>query len=96
MLRIVLATGNIVFSLFLGAIAFGFVFIKYPDTMGSILDAAARLKAWLTSRGLSTEYNNWVRVLLEERQLVFMGFTVAVRVLLSVLAAPFLALRGRG
>ena len=42
MLRILLATGNIFVSLVLGAIAFGFVFIKYPDTMGSILDAAAR------------------------------------------------------
>lgn len=87
MLRILLATGNIFFSLVLGAIAFGFVFIKYPATMGTILDAAAGLKAWLTSRGLSTEYNNWVRVLLEERQLVYMGFTVVMRVLLSTVAA---------
>lgn len=87
MLRILLATGNIFLSLVLGAIAFGFVFIKYPATMGTILDAAAGLKAWLISRGLSTEYNNWVRVLLEERQLVYMGFTVVMRVLLSVVAA---------
>ena len=89
MLRMLLATGNVFFSLVLGAIAFGFVFIKYPDAMGSILDAAAGLKAWLTSRGLSTEYNNWVRVLLEERQLVFMGFTILMRVLLSVVTAIF-------
>lgn len=89
MLRMLLATGNVFFSLVLGAIAFGFVFIKYPATMGSILDVASGLKAWLTSRGLSTEYNNWVRVLLDERQLVFMGFTVLMRILLSILTAAF-------
>lgn len=86
MLRILLATGNIFVSLVLGAIAFGFVFIKYPETMSQILDAAAGLKAWLISQGLATEYNNWIRVLLEERQLVFMGFTILMRIALSLVA----------
>jgi len=93
--RIMLSTGNIFFSLVLGAIAFGFVFIKFPGTMSSILDIAAGFKAWLTSRGLSAEYNNWVRVLLEERQLVFMGFTIVTRVLMSVLASLGVAMWGR-
>jgi hypothetical protein len=82
--RLLLSTGNIFLSLVLGAIAFGFVFLKYPDQMAQILDWASGLKAWLVSRGLSHEYNNWIRVLLEERQLVFMGFTVVVRIALSI------------
>jgi hypothetical protein len=93
--RIMLSTGNIFFSLVLGAIAFGFVFIKFPGAMSSILDIAAGFKTWLTSRGLSAEYNNWVRVLLEERQLVFMGFTIVTRVLMSVLASLGIAMWGR-
>jgi hypothetical protein len=84
MLRILLATGNVFVSLVLGAVAFGFVFIKFPETMATILDWAAGLKLWITNRGLSPAYNNWVRVLLEERQLVFMGFTILMRVLLSL------------
>ncbi|MEW5963678.1 MAG: hypothetical protein AB1749_08935 [Pseudomonadota bacterium] len=95
MLRILLATGNIFISLVLGAIAFGFVFIKYPDTMAQILDAAAGLKGWLISRGITTEYNNWIRVLLEERQLVFMGFTILMRILLSLVTLPISALANR-
>ncbi len=79
-----MSTGNIFISLVLGALAFGFVFIKFPETMSHILDAASALKAWLTSLGLSNEYNNWMRVLLEERQLVFMGFTIMMRLLLSL------------
>jgi hypothetical protein len=84
MRRLLFSTGNIFLSLVLGAIAFGFVFLKYPDTMNQILDLASGLKAWLITRGLSPEYNNWIRVLLEERQLAFMGFTVVARIALSI------------
>ena len=85
MRRLLFSTGNIFLSLVLGAIAFGFVFLKYPDTMNQILDWASGFKAWLITHGLSPEYNNCVRVLLEERQLAFMGFTVVARIILSII-----------
>ena len=85
MRRLAFSTGNIFLSLVLGAVAFGFVFLKYPDTMDQILNGASGLKNWLITRGLSTEYNNWIRVLLEERQLAFMGFTIAARIVLSII-----------
>ena len=91
--RILLSTGNIFVSLVLGALLFGFVFLKYPDTMASILDWAGSFKTWLISRGISTEYNNWIRVLLEERQLVFMAFTIIARVALSILTYPIVVWR---
>lgn len=95
MTRILLSTGNIIVSLVLGALLFGFVFLKYPETMSSILDAAASFKSWLISRGISTEYNNWIRVLLEERQLVFMGFTILARIALSIVTYPIVMWRER-
>ncbi len=85
MRRLVFSTGNVFLSLVLGAIAFGFVFLKYPDYMAQILDWASGFKAWLISRGITSEYNNWIRVLLEERQLVFMGFTIVARIVLSMI-----------
>lgn len=84
MRRLLFSTGNVVFSLILGAIAFGYVFLKYPDQMAQILDWASGFKSWLITRGITTEYNNWMRVLLEERQLVFMGFTIVARIALSI------------
>jgi hypothetical protein len=87
MKQILMSTGNVFASLVLGALAFGFVFIKFPGAMEQILNMAAGLKLWLTSRGVSPEYNNWMRVLLEERQLVFMGFTIVTRVLMVSLVA---------
>lgn len=95
MTRMLLSTGNILVSLVLGAILFGFVFLQYPETMASILDGASSFKIWLISRGISTEYNNWIRVLLEERQLVFMGFTVIARIALSILTYPIVLWRER-
>jgi hypothetical protein len=86
MRAILLSTGNVFVSLVLGALAFGFVFIKFPGAMEQILNLAAGLKLWLTSRGVSPEYNNWIRVLLEERQLVFMGFTIVTRILMTSFA----------
>ncbi len=95
MTRILLSTGNIVVSLVLGALLFGYVFITYPEAMSSTLDAAGHLKTWIISRGISTEYNNWLRVLLEERQLVFMGFTILARVGLSIITYPIVIWRER-
>ena len=95
MKSILFSTGNVFSSLVLGALAFGFVFIKYPAAMEQILNLAAGLKLWLTSRGVSPEYNNWIRVLLEERQLVFMGFTIVTRVLIASIAALFSSMMNR-
>jgi len=93
--RLLFSTGNILVSLILGALLFGFVFIQYPETMSSILDAASSFKGWLIGLGITTEYNNWIRVLLEERQLVFMGFTILARIGLSLLTYPIVAMRER-
>lgn len=87
MRKLFLATSNIFTSLVLGAIAFGYVFIQHPELMSQILDWAAGLKSWLITRGISPAYNNWIRVLLEERQLTFMGFTIVARIVLSIVTA---------
>ncbi len=95
MTRLLFSIGNVFVSLVLGAILFGFVFLRHPETMGSILDWASSFKSWLINRGISTEYNNWIRVLLEERQLVFMGFTIIARIAISILTYPFILWRER-
>ena len=46
MRRLLFSTGNVVFSLILGAIAFGYVFLKYPDQMAQILDWAGGFKSY--------------------------------------------------
>lgn len=91
MLRVFLATTNIFTSLILGALAMGVVWYLSPDLMQSFFQSASGFKTWLTSLGIEPKYNNFLWFLIEERQLVFMGFVIATRVVMAILAAIFIA-----
>lgn len=91
MLRVFLATTNIFASLILGALAMGTVWYLSPETIQSLFQSASGLKSWLTNLGIEPKYNNFIWFLIEERQLVFMGFVIATRVALAILAAIFIA-----
>jgi hypothetical protein len=95
--RLLMSTGNVLLSLVLGAIAIAMVGIHYPETLSMLLGWAREMKLFITSRGLEPKYNIWVELLLEERQLLFMGFTIAARIVLSLLTGIIgLILTGSG
>ena len=94
-LRLLMSTGNVFLSLVLGAIAIAMVGIHYPETLSVLLGWARELKLFLTTRGLDPRYNIWVELLLEERQLLFMGFTIAARILLSLITGFVAFVLGR-
>ena len=91
MLRVFLATTNIFTSLILGALAMGVVWYLSPDLMQDFFHSASGLKLWLTNLGIDPKYNNFLWFLIEERQIVFMGFVIATRVVMAMLAAIFIA-----
>lgn len=93
--RLLLSTGNIVISLLLGAVALAFVGINYPDLLDKLITAATHVKGWLVGTSLPPKYNVWVRLLLEEKQLVFMFFTVITRILMSLITWIVSGLWGR-
>ncbi len=95
MLRILLSVGNIIFSLILGALLMALVAIYSPETLSALLGWAHSFKSLITGTGLSAKYNIWLELLLDERQLLFMGFTVLARLLLGILSYPLLRLRRR-
>ncbi|MGQ0673982.1 MAG: hypothetical protein ACT4N2_14050 [Hyphomicrobium sp.] len=84
-LRILMSTGNVFLSLILGAVAIAMVGIHYPETLSVLLGWARELKLFITGLGLEPKYNIWVELLLEERQLLFMGFTIVARIVLSLI-----------
>lgn len=92
-LRLLLSTSTIFLSLILGAVALAFVGYNWPETLSQMLGWARDLKGVITSSGLDPRYNIWVELLLEERQLLFMFFTIAARIFLALLAAPFVRWR---
>jgi hypothetical protein len=88
-LRLLLSTGNIFLSLILGALMLALVGYNYPETLSEMLGWARELKVWITTRGLEPKYNIWLELLLEERQLLFMFFTIIARILLFIVTLPF-------
>lgn len=71
----------------LGAIAMAIVAVNWPETMEAILNMATGVKEYLTNTGLASKYNVWVKFLIQEQQLVFMGFVIFTRILLAMLIA---------
>lgn len=94
--RIFLSTGNIVVSLLLGAVALAFVGINFPETLDKIINVAGTVKGYLVNTNLAAKYNVWVRLLLEEKQLVFMFFTILARIVMSIVTWLALSMFGRG
>lgn len=92
MLRVIFATSNILLSLILGALALAFVGINSPETLSMMIGWARSLKGTITSLGIKPQYNIWLELLLEERQLLFMFFTIAARIVLAIITSIFAGL----
>ena len=95
MLRLMLSTSILFFSLVLGAIMLGFVGYNSPETLSYLLAKAGELKHLITGTGLDPKYNIWVEVLLEEKQLLFMFFTITARLIIGLFTMLVLSLVGR-
>jgi hypothetical protein len=94
--RFLFTSGNLIFSLLLGAVAMAICAVWYEETFAVILDAAGRIKMWLTNLGVPTRYNNFIRLLVHESNLVFMFFTVAARLIVSAVGNLLVWLFWRG
>lgn len=88
-----LSITNLVFSLILGALLMAVVAIYSPETLSMMLGWARSFKSLITSTGLNAKYNIWLELLLEERQLLLMFFTVIARIILALIAYPIVLLR---
>jgi hypothetical protein len=94
-MRMLLSIGNIVLSLILGALLMAVVAIYSPETLSMMLGWAREFKSLITSTGLNPQYNIWLELLLEERQLLLMFFTIIARIILAILAYPVVLLSER-
>lgn len=94
-MRILLSIGNIVLALILGALLMAIVAIYSPETLSMMLGWARQFKGVITGTGLDPKYNIWLELLLEERQLLLMFFTVIARIILAIIAYPVVLLSER-
>jgi len=83
--RFFLSLGNVFFSLILGAVALGFGLFYFPDATLQLFKWAGFVREALLSGNWPARYEVVLRALVDERQIVYMGFVLASRILVGLL-----------
>jgi hypothetical protein len=93
--RFILSLGNVFFSLILGAVALGFFWFYFPDTTLQLFKWAGSIREGLISGNWPARYEVVLRALVDERQIVYMGFVLATRIAVGLLIILLSKLVGR-
>jgi hypothetical protein len=80
-----LSLGNVFFSLILGAVALGFFWFYFPDWTLQLFKWAGSIREGLISGTWPARYEVVLRALVDERQIVYMGFVLATRIVVGIL-----------
>ena len=83
------AASTIFFSIILGAVAMAFTAVELPGVFEALQNGAGSLEDLIGDTGLDPKYNVWVKFLIDDIQLVFMGYVIVMRVLMSLAGGMF-------
>jgi len=78
--RFFLSLGDLFFSLILGAVALGFFWFHFPDWTLQLFKWSGTIRQNLISGTWPGRYEVILRALVDERQIVYMGFVLATHV----------------
>jgi len=93
--RFFLSLGNVFFSLILGAVALGFFWFTFPDWTLQLFRWAGSIRESVISGNWPARYEVVLRALVDERQIVYMGFVLASRILFGLVIMLVFRLFGR-
>ena len=93
MVRSLLAAGNMVTAFVLAILTIIFLGLNYPPIISTSLRWARSAKDVITGTGLNPSYNVWLEFLLEDRQLVFIGYTIIMRMVLALVTYTGMRIR---
>jgi hypothetical protein len=94
--RFFLSLGNVFFSLILGAVALGFFWFYFPDWTLQLFRWAGSIREGIVSGTWPARYEVVIRALVDERQIVYMGFVLATRIIVGLLILLGNKMLGRG
>jgi len=95
LLRFSLSLGNVFFSLILGAVALGFFWFYFEDATLQLFKWASPLRERIISGYWPARYEVIIRALVDERQIVYMGFVLASRIVFGLVVMILFWLFGR-
>ena len=93
--RFFLSLGNVFFSLILGAVALGFFWLYFPDWTLQLFRWAGSIREGIVTGNWPARYEVVIRALVDERQIVYMGFVLATRIAVGVLIMLVFRVIGR-
>ncbi len=86
--RFFLPLGNVAVSLILGAVALGFFWYYFPDATLQLFKWSGSIREGVVSGYWPARYEVVIRALVDERQIVYMGFVLATRIVVGILLLP--------
>jgi hypothetical protein len=86
--RYFLPLGNVAASLVLGAVVFGVFWYYFPDATLVLFKWAGSVREAAVGGYMPSRYEVVVRALVDERQIVYMGFVIATRIIVGLLLLP--------
>jgi hypothetical protein len=85
---------SFVLTMVLALFAFSYTLIYYPSTMRELQREALHFREQLHELSLPDNYMVWLDVFFQENQIVLVGFSIVMRILVGLLVAILDRLRG--
>jgi hypothetical protein len=77
------------FTMVLALIAFTYTAIHFPTTMRDLLAGAKHVQEEISSLGLPDSYMVWVDIFLQPNQIVLVGFSIVMRLVIELVGSIF-------
>jgi hypothetical protein len=87
--QFLLSLGHVLFSMIAGALALAIVWIYLPSVALPLFRWATTIRDWVILANWPPRYEAAVRFFFDEHQIVYLGFVVASRILVGVVAILF-------
>ncbi len=88
-MRLFFSLSSFAFTMILSLFAFTYTAIHYPTLMRDLLAGAQHLRDQISLLGLSDNYMVWVDIFLQSNQIVLVGFSIFMRLILGLIGGVF-------
>ena len=78
-----------ILTMLLSLFAFTYTAINYPSVMRDLMTYAQDVREYVRQMALPDSYMVWVDILLQPNQIVLVGFSIAMRILIGIFASLF-------
>ena len=83
-LRFLLSIATFILTMLLALFAFSYTAIHYPSVMRDLMTTAQQVRDYVREGPLPDSYMVWVDIFMQPSQFVLVGFSIATRILLSI------------